>query len=184
MSRADPRLPQKVTLDPKEPSKWVRNYDSSPKRGKIYEVPNAVFVDIGPPGQSFWNLNDTSSLGGYSGMIELANSKAQVQRTPAISPSGIKAHFEEPAIWGYIFAGHGSKGALGAVGGSVGPSVPDRHHRIGLLNLFACEMGSIALGQTYSGGGSVWLYNVAPGGEFLYFPWLAWHWSKPSRWDW
>lgn len=184
-------LARRIALHPGQAQKWAQGYEPSPKRGKHYGVPNTVFVDIGPAG---WNPFDHTWTGGYSHMVALANDKGQrlrrqgylVRHTALITRAGVLSHLTEPSAWGYVFAGHGEGGHLHTWPDPVPPGDHATHHRLGLLNLFACETGYTGAGRVRvgQGHGPHWAVNVAPGGEFLYFPGWAFFWSEPTKWVW
>lgn len=182
-----PSLATDVTLDQEQANKWVKNYDGNPILGKNYQIANTIYRDIGP---TRYGILDESPLSGYQAMVWRAISKALVvsyrgfkmKYRWSVSSGQVKSAFMDPAVWGYIFGGHGAKGAIYAPPDSVGPGISS-HHKLGLLSLFACETGSTDfLGARPEDGGSFWLDHVAPRGEFLYYPGNAFFSSEPKKW--
>ncbi len=168
-------LSQKVLLDPNEAPKWVRNYDGTPQQGTVYQVPNKVFADIGPAAwfwdilypfpTTFWYLRDLAVAQGR----DFARSGYWVSTVDRVSSGAVIAHLEDPAIWGYIFAGHGTDGSgLVTQDGILFPA-KSRYTPFGIatMRLYACYSAQdIRFKKT---GLRLWEGNVWPGGEFVGF---------------
>ncbi|MFA7149111.1 MAG: RHS repeat-associated core domain-containing protein, partial [Syntrophomonadaceae bacterium] len=178
-------LAKRLGLDETQAFKWVHNYDFSPKAGKTYWIPNVVVLYIakaeywidytpnsGEPWYKFWEHFETSpdkmtpdganitralaklatagvELAGYKKITLTSNSEQEFINS-----------WRTKGLWGYIYGGHGSAGAVvvspksrkGVYASDVSPL-----YKPALISLFACE--------SFSGGG--WNELVSKNGLFF-----------------
>jgi hypothetical protein len=156
-------------------------------------VPNKCIIDYGSP-DGFWDrLGIELQNSGLHFARSFADAFAKgcrqggklVEQNRSMLPGKtdtLAEHMADPNLWGYAYAGHGSKGSLiygfTPDGGRYGLS-PGRyvHHRIANMLLFACEslhpspVGSAFWDEKTTGGRlggfSVWETNVSRYGHLF-----------------
>lgn len=179
-------LAASLGLDSNEANKWVKNYTSSPKAGKKYEVPNAVVIYKSNP-EYYWpkkiNNNDPWSIANvniskdipvywYDGadlMRTAAETKGvgldkagyRVIRIESNSRSILINSWRTEGLFGFIYGGHGFDGALVTSQSrleTVYSSYVNPPYKLGLIELYAC--------QTFDDKNG-WMNHLSPNGMIV-----------------
>jgi len=168
-------LARKIHFDVSDRATWAQTADQAPVAGKIYQIPNTIYVDYGSakpgdyyPFDIFWmwqSVNDQA-------VAKWQSQGFRVVTDVGVIDKDIVNHLGSADIYGYVFTGHGWNGAIintysATDPGNVGTG-PDRYTQYGIafMNLNACDSADsvpvIRRNYTYN----AWESNVSKRGWF------------------
>jgi len=169
-----------IHLDDKDFQKWLKPVGPSVVPGSATEsirtcaqftVPNTVFVDIGYRITSPWYLRYVDRINGtFTFLTAMAQATGNlyeqrgfnVVRTKPASGTDIRNHLSSLNIYAYVFAGHGSSGAIDSTEDDA--VFPQRYTEYGIqyMGLLACGSAIDSTGENMN----VYPSNVARRGLF------------------